>query len=295
MRPDRRMTMQTSRLWIPVIAGVLAFAALPGCGDDDSDDDGDGGNAGTGGSAGGSGGKGGSGGSSGTSTGGTAGTSAGGDGEGGGATEMARVRVMHLSPDAPNVDVFVDEGATPVVENLEFPEGTEYLEVPPGTSAFDVAATGGSAADAVLTIPDLELEAGESYTAIAFDELANVQALALVDDYADLASGEIRVRAIHTAVGVGQVDIWNVPESGEPAPLWTDLDFGTAGEALDLDAGAYTVGIDVDDDEMPDLTFELPDLDAGTVVNVFAVADSDENVFLIVELPSGDTARIDPN
>jgi hypothetical protein len=91
------------------------------------------------------------------------------------------------------------------------------------------------------------------------------------------------------------VDIWNVPESGDPTPLWADLDFGTAGEALDLDAGAYTVGIDVDDDETPDLTFELPELDAGTVVNVFAVADSDENVFLIAELPSGDTARIDPN
>ncbi|HEY8946431.1 MAG TPA: hypothetical protein VIM73_19405, partial [Polyangiaceae bacterium] len=98
----------------------------------------------------------------------------------------------------------------------------------------------------------------------------------------------------HAAPGVGQVDIWNLPASGAPASLWSNVDFGAAGAALDLEAGAYRIGIDVDNDATPDLTFALPDLEAGAFVNVFAVNDEDANVFLIAQLRDGTTARIDP-
>jgi hypothetical protein len=205
---------------------------------------------------------------------------------------MARVRVLHLSPDAPAVDVFVNGGAEAAVEDLEFPDGTEYLEVPAGTYTFDVAASGSSADDAVLTIEDLELEAGGSYTAVAYDELASISALPLVDDYEGVAADDIRIRAIHVASGVGEVDIWDVTNPGSPAPLYEDVDFGVAGDALDVPAGAYSVGIDVDDDSTPDLTFDLPDLEGGTMVNLYAVS-ADGDVFLIAQLPDGTTARID--
>jgi hypothetical protein len=203
------------------------------------------------------------------------------------------VRVLHLSPDAPGVDVFANGGDEPVVENLEFPDGTEYLDVPAGTYTFDIAPAGTSADDAVLTVPDLELEAGSSYTAVAFDELASISALALVDDAEGLDAGDIRIRAIHTAAGVGEVDIWDVTNPGSPSPLYEDVDFGVAGDAIDVPAGAYSVGIDIDDDATPDLTFDLPALDGGTLVNLYAVA-ADGDVFLLAQLPDGTTARIDP-
>jgi hypothetical protein len=192
------------------------------------------------------------------------------------------------------VDVFANGGADPVVENLEFPKGTAYLEVPTGTYTFDVAPAGGSVDDAVLTIDGLELEAGVSYTAVAVDELDSITALPLVDEYAALAPGKIRVRAVHAAPAVGEVDLWSVPDSGAPAPLWANVDFGAAGVPLDVDAGAYTLGVDVDDDMSPDLVFRLPTLPAGTVANVYAVNDGDDNVFLIAQLADGSTARVDP-
>jgi hypothetical protein len=201
--------------------------------------------------------------------------------------------VLHLSPDAPGVDVFVDGSEDAAVEDLEFPDGTPYLEVPAGTYTFDVSPAGTSPDDAVLSIEDLELAEGASYTAVAYDELDSISALALADDDADLAEGDIRVRAVHTAAGVGEVDIWNVTDPGSPAPLYENLDFGAAGDALDVPAGAYTLGIDTDDDAVPDLTFELPELAAGTVANVFAVADGSD-VFLLAQLPDGATVRIDP-
>jgi len=156
-----------------------------------------------------------------------------------------------------------------------------------------VAPAGTSADDAVLSVEGLELAADTYYTAVAFDELANVSALPLVDDYSGLAEGSIRVRAIHAAAAVGQVDLWHVPESAEATPLWTDVDFGVAGAALDIPAGSYTIGVDVDDDASPDLTFELPELPAGTFVNVFAVNDDAGDVFLLAQLQNGSTVRVD--
>jgi len=208
--------------------------------------------------------------------------------------EDAQVRVLHLSPDAPGVDVFVNGGSAPAVTNLGFPSGTPYLAVPAGAYTFDVAATGATAADAVLSIEGLKLAEGTSYTAVAFDELSSIAALALEDDYKNLGAGKIRIRAVHAASAVGQVDIWNVTDAASPSPLYENVDFGVAGGALDVPAGAYKLGIDVNDDKTPDVTFALPSLPAGTFANVFATNDKAGAVFLVAQLRDGSTVRIDP-
>ncbi|MGB0680152.1 MAG: DUF4397 domain-containing protein, partial [Polyangiales bacterium] len=205
---------------------------------------------------------------------------------------QARLRALHLSPDAPAVDIFANAGAAPVVQGLAFLQGTDYLEIDPGSYDLAVTPTGAGLAAAVLNIDGLNLSANIQATAVAFDEVANIQALALIDDAANLAAGNIRVRAVHTASGVDQVDIWNLPAGAAPTPVVEDLDFAVSSDKLDLPAGAYTLGIDVDDDANPDLIYDLPDLPAGTVANVFAVADN-ADVFLVAQLQDGTVARVD--
>ena len=90
---------------------------------------------------------------------------------------------------------------------------------------------------------------------------------------------------------MGQVDIWNIPNNGAPAVLYMDVDYGVAGGYMDLPAGAYTIGFDVDNDATPDVVFDLPSLPAGTVANVFAVSQGSA-VFLIAQLQDGTVARI---
>ncbi|MBW2527645.1 MAG: DUF4397 domain-containing protein [Deltaproteobacteria bacterium] len=205
-------------------------------------------------------------------------------------SSSSEIRVLHLSADAPAVDIYVN-GADKAVSDLVFAQGTDFLEVPSGTYDFNVAPAGSSASSSVLDIEGLTLEPGMSYTAVAFNEVSSLEALAIEEDLSPTPEGTIRVRAIHAAAGVGEVDIWNVPEGGSPSPLYTDVPFGAVGEYLELPADGYSLGFDVDNDAMPDVMFDLPSLPAGTIANVFAVNDG--AVHLLAQFADGTTARID--
>ena len=212
-----------------------------------------------------------------------------------GNTASTNLRVLHLSPDAPAVDVFLNQGTSAAVTGLEFSEGTDYLQAPSGTYRVDVTPAGNPVSNAVLTVPGLSLGADRFYTAVALDELASIQALAVEDNFSALGTGMIRVRAIHAAATVGQVDIWNIPATGSPSLLYENVDFAMVGGVIDLAAGAYTLGFDLDDDATPDVVFSLPSLAAGTMANVFAVSEMGGTAFLLAQLQSGATVRIDAN
>ena len=56
-------------------------------------------------------------------------------------TGSAQLRVIHLSPDAPAVDVWAN-GSLRAIERLDFASGTEYLTLDAGTYDFAVSAAG---------------------------------------------------------------------------------------------------------------------------------------------------------
>src|SRR3712207_9266002 len=70
----------------------------------------------------------------------------------------AMVRVIHASPDAPAVDVFVDGQAA--LRNVAFPAVSDYLEVPAGAHRVAVAPAGQGEGAAVITA-NPTLEGGE--------------------------------------------------------------------------------------------------------------------------------------
>jgi hypothetical protein len=202
-----------------------------------------------------------------------------------------KLRALHLGVGAPAVDVFVNDDPTPVVTNLAFTEGTGYLDVPPGAYKIDVAPTGDGIGAAINLATDLALAAGTKYTAAAVDTLADLAGLALVDDDLGIAADQIRLQVVHAAPGVGEVDIW---ELSGPAMLLEDVPFTGSG-VLDLPVGAYEIGIDVDNDAVPDLAFAIPELPGGSLYNVYAANEAGGAVFLLAQLPDGSTVRIDPN
>ena len=137
----------------------------------------------------------------------------------------SQVRVLHLGVRAPAVDVFAN-GDGPVFEALEFRNSTQYAEVPPGDYTFEVSVSGTPASEAVLA-PELTLDAGVAYTAVAIGDLEmtdgapGLQAIALVDDAEGIDAANVRVTVVHAAPAVGQVDIWEI--SADPVPLLEDV------------------------------------------------------------------------
>ncbi len=210
--------------------------------------------------------------------------------ESGEETSGTRIRVLHLSPDAPTIDAFL--GETRVVDGLAYGQSTSGLSAEVGSQNIAIAAAGSGLEAAVASLIDQRIESGKSYTAFAFGELASVQLSLVEDGTQGLASSQVRVRVIHTASGVGNVNIYVEPESGAPQAIVKDLRYGNAASPVDIAPEAFVAGIDVDDDGKSDLLYEIPALEPGTSVNVFASRGSDGNVSLIAQLPGDATASI---
>ena len=205
---------------------------------------------------------------------------------------QGQVRVIHMSPDAPNVDVYVDGMDEAVVTDLSFSNTTAYLDLDVGTYTFRVSATGTSADEAVVVFEDVDVTDGLKLTAGAYNNVADIEGFALVDDSEGLASTDLRVTVIHAAPAVGSVDIWEI--SGEPMQLLDNVPFGASATLPDLPSQAYIIGVDVDEDGTPDLTWNIPALPGGTQANLYAASQGEE-VFLIAQLSEGNTIRLDPN
>jgi len=206
------------------------------------------------------------------------------------------VRIVHLSPDAPDVDVWA-EATIPIQEDLAFPTGTTYAEVPGGTYDIQIVAADGDPTMPAYEVEDLTLDNGVSYTAVAHGYLGGspnpFAVAALVDDRDGISSSNFRVQVLHAAAATAfaQVDVWNVTDAQNPAPLIPDFDYG-ASVTTDLPTGQYTICLDVNDDAACDATFQLPDLPTG-FYNLYATNDNAGNPFLVAHTDEG-TVRLDP-
>jgi hypothetical protein len=160
------------------------------------------------------------------------------------ASTPAAVRVIHASPDAPSVDVIVnDDTANPVLSGVPYPAFSGYLALPPATYNFKV--TPENNPGVVVIDADLELEAGVLYSVYATDVLSAITPLVLVDDNRPIAT-EAKVRILHLAPGAGLVDIYvTAPgaDIGVAEPAISGFEFGKETGYLSLAGGSYDVTV----------------------------------------------------
>lgn len=77
-------------------------------------------------------------------------------------TKEATVRVIHLSPNAPSVDILANGGV--LFNDLEFKEATDYVKVPSGSYDIDLALT---STDDIVLSGNVNLKANRIYTIYA--------------------------------------------------------------------------------------------------------------------------------
>ena len=87
---------------------------------------------------------------------------------------MAKVRVIHASPDAPGVDVGVPGGPT-LFRNISFMEITPFTEVQSGTYDLEVRPAGSM--QAVVVVPNVSLDSANLYTFAAMGLLRGTPSL----------------------------------------------------------------------------------------------------------------------
>ncbi len=105
----------------------------------------------------------------------------------------AFVRVVHASPDAPAVDVYVDGMRT--VAGAAFKAATPYGEVPAGKHKVVVTAAGNK--DAVVFEADVDLKAGTYYTVAAVGYLKNIKPKIFTASGLNMNKGKAEVNVYH--------------------------------------------------------------------------------------------------
>ena len=159
-------------------------------------------------------------------------------GDGGGLLGTANVRVAHASPDAPNVDVYVDDER--VLLDVPFRAVSDYLAVPEGARAVRITAAGD--ADTVAFDGELEL-AARDYTVAAIGELqgedTEFRPVVLEDDNSEIGGDQARLRVLHASPDAPAVD---VTAAGGDVVLFDGVPFGESGY-VEVESNDYTVQI----------------------------------------------------
>ena len=144
------------------------------------------------------------------------------------------MRVLHASPDAPSVDVYLDGAKVDALVNVPFASISDYLMILAGDHKVEVYPTGTSdtaviAADVTVTrVPP---------TPSRRHPVATIKAAVFVDDAMPRA-GAVRLRVVHLSADAPSVDV--APDGADP--VVSDLAYPKATDYLDLDGGSYDHG-----------------------------------------------------
>lgn len=179
--------------------------------------------------------------------------------------DMAQVRVIHASPDAPAVDVYVNGEQVSALAGVPFFAASDFLSLPAGDQDIAVAPAGTSVDDAVISAT-VTLNAGSAYSIAAVGLLENIQAQVYEEDLSPTAEGEARVYVYHFSPDAPAVDI----RLADGTVLAEGLAFPNKGE-LAVPAGTYDIQV-VPSGETEPVVIDLAGtaLEAGTFYSVFA-------------------------
>ncbi len=201
-------------------------------------------------------------------------------------TAQASLRVLHASPDAPAVNVYLNDAMTPAVDTLDYGSASAFASVDAGTYGTEVYGIlpGGADTDDAVIDADLTLEEDMEYTVVAVNPLASISAKVFADDGSMQDSTKVRVQVAHLAPDAPTVDV-HVTAPGatlDGNSVLGTVDFAdtdTLGPVL-VDEGTYQIRVTAQGGTTPVYdsgSVELAagsDLFIGAIPNVSGIGDS---------------------
>lgn len=201
----------------------------------------------------------------------------------------ADVRFVHVVPDAPAVDVYINGSLT--VTGLSYGEASNYVQVPAGDHSVSVTAQGSSTP---LWEQSISAADGSSTTFIA-SSLENARFDAFSDDRSTTPFGGTRLLLVHALAGGAAVDVQlaepivlNGVEQAAGTVIASEMAYGTSFGSFDLPAQTYVVNVVPSggtgfDALLPELT--LP-LNNGTSYMAIVYGTSDNPQALLLGAPT---------
>jgi hypothetical protein len=158
----------------------------------------------------------------------------------------SRLLFVHASPDAPAVDVLIDNNKINSIA-LAYPNNTSYTTVSAGTRNLKINAAGTST---TAVEGNITIEKDKAYSVYAINRLSSIAAIATEDDLTSPASGKAHIRFLHLSPGTPNVTVGTVSGSTFTA-LYTNRAFETQASAnaysgfTPIDAGTYNFEVRV--------------------------------------------------
>jgi hypothetical protein len=157
----------------------------------------------------------------------------------------AALRAVHASPDAPAVDVLVNDKV--VLKNVSYRDASRFLHTPAGKTNVKVNVAG--TATTVIGA-DLDLMAKTAYTVLAVNKVAAIEPLVIADDGMKADKRKTKVRVVHASPDIPAVDVYvSAPDAALPAaPAIPGLKFKdvvpkSGDAALQLDSGMARIRV----------------------------------------------------
>jgi Domain of unknown function (DUF4397) len=122
------------------------------------------------------------------------------------AAGKAYVRLAHLSPDTPNVDVYLNSQSHAIPEQIFRGVGygimSGYLALPPGGYTIAMRPSGAPKSQKPVLTKQVSVTAGAAYTVAGVGKYAELGLRVLDDDLTLPADGQAKVRVIQASIAV---------------------------------------------------------------------------------------------
>ena len=183
--------------------------------------------------------------------------------------DSASIRVLHASPDAPNVDVLVDNQV--VLSDVSYKQASDFLSVLVGTRNVKVNATGTST---TVIDADLTLAFDSFTTIIATNFLAQIEPLVLPDENTPPSGNFLNIRVVHSAPSAPPVDVYVTAPGADinsATPTLSNVAFTEFSDFLEIPEGDYQIRVTTVGSKDPVFDSGTVTLDAGSIFSAVAV------------------------
>jgi len=205
------------------------------------------------------------------------------------AADGAFLRLAHLSPDTPEVDVYVvsvsDPADTIVLEGVGYGAVSEYQTVSGGTYTISMRPAGAAASTPPVISTTLNTSPGNAYTVAGVGVFDDLGLTVLDDDLTLPPAGQSRVRVVQASASEPELDI---SVDGGPT-LGTDVAFATTTGYTTVPPGNWTLRVD----GTAGLAATLPlTVEAGGVYSVLVLDDSSGGLTVVTRVDAASSGSV---